>query len=41
MSRRFLVAAVAVALAVGSLTASHPIPRTIPYAVYRQSGDTQ
>ncbi|MFE2104293.1 hypothetical protein ACFXAF_00205 [Kitasatospora sp. NPDC059463] len=40
MSRRFLVAAVAAALAVGALTA----PRTttpIPYAVYRQAGDSQ
>ncbi|WP_279382111.1 hypothetical protein [Streptomyces cinnamoneus] len=41
MGRRFLVAAVAVALAVGSLAAPQPKTRNIPYAVHRQSGDTQ
>lgn len=41
MARRLLVAAVAVALAVSSLAAPQPKPRNTPYAVHRQSGDTQ
>jgi len=41
MNRRILVPAMAVALVIGALTAPRITLRTIPYAVHRQTGDSQ
>ncbi|MGW2539816.1 hypothetical protein ACWC5I_02860 [Kitasatospora sp. NPDC001574] len=41
MNRLLLVAAVTTALAIGALTAPLITTHPIPYAVYRQAGDSQ